>query len=66
MGGLDDPPRAQQERSAPEEVKFEGRLVPQVWMSWDTESNIYIRNQGHFFWTVLYLGAYAAFLLDLQ
>ena len=31
MGGLDVPEGSQQESTVPEEDKFEGRLVPQVW-----------------------------------
>ena len=66
MGGLDGPQGAQQESTVPEEDKFEGRLVPQVWRSRDSESNFCTRNQGRFFWTLLYLGPCAAYLLDLQ
>ena len=55
MGGLEGPEGAQQESSVPEEDKFEGQLVPQVWMARDSESNLCIRNQGRFIWTPLYV-----------
>ena len=66
MGGLDGPEGAQQESTVPEEDKFEGQLVPQVWMARDSESNLCIRNHRCFFWTLLYLGPCAAYLLNLQ
>ena len=66
MGGLDGPEGAQQESTVPEEDEFEGQLVPQVWMARDSESNLCIRNQGCFIWTLLYLGPCAAYLLNLQ
>ena len=53
MGELDGPEGAQQESTVPEEDKFEGQLVPQVWMGRDNESNLCIRNQLCFFWTLL-------------
>ena len=54
MGGLEGPEGAQQESSVPEEDKFEGQLVPQVWMARDSESNFFLRNQGCFIWTLLH------------
>ena len=53
MGGLDGPQGAQQESTVPGEDKFEGQLVPQVWMARDNESNLCSRNQGRFIWTLV-------------
>jgi hypothetical protein len=44
MGGLDVPEGSQQESTVPEEDKFEGQLVPQVWKGRDSESNIFLQN----------------------
>ena len=53
MGELDGPEGAQQESTVPEEDKFEGQLVPQVWMGRDNESNLFPRNYSRFFWILL-------------
>ena len=66
MGELDGPEGAQQESTVPEEDKFEGQLVPQVWMGRDNKSNLFPRNYSRFFWILLYLGLCAAYLLDMQ
>ena len=55
MGELNGPQGAQQEITVPEENKFEGQLVPKVWMGRDNEPNMCIQNQGHFFWTLMYV-----------
>ena len=66
MGGLDGPKGAQQVSTVPEEDKFEGQLVPQVWKGRDSESNFFLRNLSQFIWTLLYLGPCAAYRLDMQ
>ena len=55
MGELDGPEGAQQESTVPEEDKFEGQLVPQVWKGRDSESNLFLRNLSQFIWTLLHV-----------